>query len=533
MRNNLTKDPNYKINVPNKTTKSWPHDKKGKVNNKDKPEFAINNWIDNNKYTMTFSDIKEQFVNYTDTNKNEYLKFHTTLRLIKYVSDDNDIITILEQIFSNKLLPKYNEKQMKGYSPFHIAAYVKTGCSYQLFTRLVMLLYSNLFEPFITNDSKETALMGLFMSNNKLEQKEREERYMTVLQNIPSNTIRNILQRCFNKPSLDGNSKFTDITRFSLYINVEQTMEMLANYLLISEKTNLVLGSFCECTHNKVHFAIDIITGANDNYKNVEIHDKSLEKFFELNRQTFPNELVLYNILYKKLKDIISRTQNEASKRNEIAFSRVVGSFVRYGLYVNECNTYLYTSMHNNNVDYAIHTITHVGYVNYEFKNLIFNIDSSVRIANVFDDHTLLNKTHMECICIKDDDELNLYDPNNYINKLENIQKIKCLNIYHDTNLYSVAVKDFVNQIKVTYDLYPNDQLLIVRQILVALIEGTTTNNNDNIRKIVDMLIKHEYITKHLVITEHNNVQKLINSEQLDCSQELCESTLKFILNLF
>lgn len=163
-KNNNSSDVN--LDRPYKSTNSKQNVTHGKRHD---PNLPLKKWVIENAQTMTLLSVKQFFAkNGNDEHKN----FYVITQMIDKIN--NNIMNVLEELNNHKLISKRQNKEMNKYGYFHKAAYIKSGCNYEIYTRLVTLLYSSGFNPFTTNDrvdddeNHETALMGLFQVNNRL-----------------------------------------------------------------------------------------------------------------------------------------------------------------------------------------------------------------------------------------------------------------------------------------------------------------------------------------------------------------------------
>lgn len=533
-----TNNSSWKNKGNTNTNTNWSTNKKKSYTNTQNKysttESAIKNWVIKNKNTLTFEDVNNQFILYKSE---ESMNFYIISQLIKNISNDNNIITVLEQIQEKKLWPRYEKtKQLNNYGLFHIASYIKSGCNYKIFERVVKLLYTCGNDPFSTNDrlfddEHETALMGLFQSNNNLEEDERVERYKIYLNNIPPTLNQKILNRYLNK-TID---KATDIARFFLCIDLEHTIEVISRNLLLREYKDINLGTINNTIDDNAKFIISIISGSDDSYKNVFIHDKSLRKFFELGEKKCPNMNELFKMFYMKMEEIIVTSKNENTKRNEVVFARMLGSLGSRGKCVNECNNYIYTQLDDNNIEHLIHTICHVGYITQDMKDILLSIDTSSNLKiefalqNIFDKGNADNKNNMTYIPVEEDD-LGIYDYYFDFDKIETIKKIQCGKMEYNMNRQNLNIRDMLRQIEKTYEKYPDDSYSIVQQILFTILDSSTIHDRENVPKLVEILIEDNYITPESVKMSTNYIMKLIKNNQLDCSPSLCLDTWNLIL---
>jgi len=514
---------NLSLTTTNSSTKATPI------------ELTIKNWVNKNKQSLTFKDITNQFSLY---NNDESTKFYIISQLIKHVSNNDNIITILEKIHTDKLWPKFEKsKQTNSYGLFHMASYVESGCNYQIFTRLVKLLYTCGYTPFMTNekvcdDDHETALMGLFQPNNRLNEDERLERYNIYLNNIPENSISKILNGYLNKTI----EKAVDITRFFLCINPEQTLETIAKNFLIKEYKDINLGTINPTIESNVDFMMSVLSGIDDNYKYVQIQDKSLQTFFKMGEYKCLSMDKLFDIFHTKMNNIITTSKNENTRRNEIVFIRMLGSFANKGKYLNECRALIFDHFfEDDNIEDLIHMVCHIGYVTQEIKDRMLSFDTGelkieFALINIFDKTNTQHKNNMTQVIVAHD-HLGLYRHEIDLEKIEFVKKIQCKKIPNNISYSDLNIRDLLNQIKITYELYPNDIALITQQILFTIMDNTTLYNRNGILQLITMLMKDQYMDTQSIRTSANYIMRQIKSGNLDSSPDLCVDTWTAILS--
>ncbi len=512
------------------------------------PNAALKSWVTRNVQTLTLALIKQYFVDINDDEK----KFYVITQLIDNVSINNNIISVLEEMEQNKLISKRQNKDLNKYGYFHKAAYIKSGCDLTVFERLVKLLYSCGFNPFTTNDrvdddkNHETALMGLFQVNNKLLDEERVERYKIILYNMPSNIMPKILQSYLNKISFENKdtkdvkylNNVVDITRFFLCMNPDQTMNVLANFVLINEykDEDLKIGTCCLLINNKVNFILKILSGADDNYAKTRIFDKSVEKFFDLQEKKCFNMDILLDIFYRKAQSIIINTVNQNKKRNNVSFVRMIGSFCSNGKFITECNIQINNYFEDGNIDDIIHMICHIGYATEAIKEDLLHATSNIRHITAIDGifNTVQDKKYNFKQVKIMPDHLNVYEykklTDEYYDKMEIIKTIK----YHkiqSVDLNDTAWRCFVKRIEDVNDELPNDKQLIIRQIIATLLEHITSTEHDKIPNIIGFLLNDKLLDKNIVLNEEYYFMNLIKSDKLDCSVQLSLNTWTLIFN--
>ncbi len=512
------------------------------------PNAALKSWVLRNIQTLTLTLIKQYFVDINDEEK----KFYVITQLIDNIYNDNNIISVLEEMAANKLISKRQNKDLNRYGYFHKAAYIKSGCDLKIFERLVKLLYSCDFNPFTTNDiidegeNHETALMGLFQSNNKLLDKERTERYRIFLYNMPLGIMPKILQSYLNKISFKDKemkdvkylNNVIDITRFFLCMNPEQTMNALANFVLINEykDEDLKIGTWCSLISDKVNFILKILSGSDDNYGRTRIFDKSVEVFFQLQEKKCFNMDTLLDIFYRKAQSIIINTVNHNKKRNNISFVRMMGSFCSNGKFITECNIQINNFFEDSNIDDIIHMICHIGYATEAIKEDLLHATTNIRHITAIDGiFATVRDTKYNFKQVKiTSDHLNVYEykklTDEYYDTVKSLENIK----YHKiqtVDLGDSVWRCFIKQIENANDNFPNEKQLIMRQIVTTLLEHITSVEHDKIPSIIGFLLGEKYLDKNIVLKEEYYIMNLIKSGKLDCSAQLSLNTWNMIFN--
>lgn len=513
--------------------------KNQKANSPQTREFPIKNWVTHHVETMTFDSLTKFL---TENKVEEEQRFFMIMKMIGYLNFN--IMNVLEEMATNKLISKRQIQNVNAYGYFHKAAYISSGCDLEIYERLVKMLYSCGFNPFTTNNktdhdqNHETALMGLYQNNNDLNSEERNARYKIFIINMPTDMIPKILRSYLNKIVFDdSNSSNTtylnnviDIAKCFICLDAKMTMEILANYILVNEykDTDFKLGTFCNVIDSRVKFIIDILAGSDNNFKNSQILDKSVAPFFKLGYAKCPSTNKLLNIFYRKTQDIVINSVNENKNRNDIAFVRMMGSFCSEQFFVKECNIQLKHFFEMDNVDNIIHMICHIGSVTSSFKKMLYdltknNVKFNVILEGMFNNNKN-NVYNFKNVCIKKNDEHHIYDNiGNEVIEHEDDPIIKSLNV----SIGSLE-KDLIKKVDRVCKIHPKET--IVKQIIIVILENTISHTQPKIPNIIKELIQNDFLNENVILEEEYYIMNMIKSNKLNCSTKLCYETWKIIL---
>jgi hypothetical protein len=327
-----------------------------------------------------------------------------------------------------------------------------------------------------------------------------------------------------------------DITRYFVCFDPEQTMSILANYVLINEykDKDLKLGTCCSLIDEKVTFILKVLSGSDDNYSKVQIFDKSVSKHFDFQEKKCLDMDTLLNIFYRKAQTIIINTVNENKKRNNISFVRMMGSFCNNGKFVSECNIQIKDLFETDNIENVIHMICHIGYVTQEFQDMLYDSTQNIKISTALDgifsnmQDSVYNFKQVRVT----QDHLKVYEnihTNNHHDKTDIISKIKYGKITN-VNTHNLALRELLRKIEEAYEVCPNESQLITQQIIITLLENITVTTQFNIPNIMENLIEKQFLNKELVLNVEYYIMNVIKSGDLDCSPQLCLKTWNLIL---